>query len=66
MEKVQRLKRELAYTGTVLRVYRDTVQVPGCPPEAWDFIAHDGAAAVVAVREDGSVAASPGAAFSPV
>ena len=29
MEKVQRLKRELAYTGTVLRVYRDTVQVPG-------------------------------------
>lgn len=55
MEKVQRLKRELAYTGTVLRVYRDTVQVPGCPPEEWDFIAHDGAAAVVAVREDGKI-----------
>ena len=28
MEKVERLKRELAYTGTVLKVYKDTVQVP--------------------------------------
>lgn len=55
MEKVQRLKRELAYTGTVLRVYRDTVQVPGCQPEIWDFISHDGAAAVVPVREDGKI-----------
>ena len=55
MKKIPRLKRELAYTGTILRVYQDTVQVPDGETRVWDFIAHDGAAAVVAVREDGKI-----------
>lgn len=29
MEKTIRLERELAYTGTILKVYRDTVVAPG-------------------------------------
>lgn len=55
MKKIPRLKRELAYTGTILRVYQDTVQVPDGESRVWDFVAHDGAAAVVAVREDGKI-----------
>ena len=29
MEKTTRLKRELAYTGTILKIYRDTVVANG-------------------------------------
>lgn len=55
MEKVERLNREMAYTGTVLKVYRDTVQVSNGKRAVWDYIHHDGAAAVVPVREDGKI-----------
>lgn len=52
MEKVKRLKREIRAKGTVINLYKDTVEVNGSIAE-WDFIHHDGAAAVVAVTEDG-------------
>lgn len=51
---VERLKRELKYEGTVLKMYEDTVKVNGHEAK-WDFIHHDGAAAVVAVNEDGKL-----------
>ena len=53
MEKVERLSRELAYKGTVINVYRDHVRVPNGIEADWDYIHHDGAAAVVPVLEDG-------------
>ena len=49
---VIREKRELAYEGTILKVYKDYVVANG-HPAVWDFIHHDGAAAVVPVLEDG-------------
>lgn len=52
MEPVKRLKRELRAKGTVIDLYKDTVEVNGHVAE-WDYIHHDGAAAVVAVNEDG-------------
>ena len=53
-EKVIRLKRELKYQGTILKVYLDTVVANG--HEAyWDFIHHDGAAAVLPVTDDGKI-----------
>jgi len=55
MEKVERLKRELAYQGKVIQVYQDTVRVPNGNITVWDYIHHDGAAAVVPVMEDGSI-----------
>ncbi|MDD3402663.1 MAG: NUDIX hydrolase [Hespellia sp.] len=55
VEKVKRLKRELAYQGIVTNMYRDTVEVPGGAIEEWDFLHHDGAAAVVPVTEDGKI-----------
>lgn len=53
MEKVERLSRELAYQGTVIRVYKDHVRVPNGNEADWDYIHHDGAAAVVPVLPDG-------------
>ncbi len=54
MEATIRLKRDLAYTGTILRVYRDTVLANGIREE-YDYIHHDGAAAVLPVTEDGKI-----------
>lgn len=50
MEKTIRLERELAYTGTILKVYRDTVVANGIQ-ETYDYIHHDGAAAVLPVTK---------------
>lgn len=54
MEPVKRLKRELRAQGTVIGLYKDTVEVNGTIAE-WDYIHHDGAAAVVAVNDDGKL-----------
>lgn len=54
MEPVKRLKRELRAQGTVINLYKDTVEVNGNIAE-WDYIHHDGAAAVVAVNEEGKL-----------
>lgn len=54
MEPVKRLKRELMYKGTILSMYKDTVDANGHIAE-WDFIHHDGAAAVVPVTAEGKL-----------
>ncbi len=54
MEKVIRLNRELKYQGTILKFYEDTVVSNGHEAR-WDFIHHDGAAAVLPVAEDGRI-----------
>lgn len=54
MESVKRLKRELVYQGTILDVYKDTVEANGHKAE-WDFIHHHGAAAVVPVTKEGKI-----------
>lgn len=48
MEATIRLKRDLAYTGTILKIYRDTVVANGIE-EVYDYIHHDGAAAVLPI-----------------
>ena len=54
-EEVRRIGRELAYKGTVLDVYCDTMEFENGNTAKWDFIHHDGAAAVVPVTEDGKI-----------
>jgi ADP-ribose pyrophosphatase len=54
MEPVKRLKREVRAKGTVITLYKDTVEVNGHIAE-WDYIHHDGAAAVVAVNDEGKL-----------
>lgn len=51
----KRLKRELIYKGSIINYYRDTVQVPNGNIVEWDFIGHNGAAAVVPVTKDGRI-----------
>ena len=51
---VKRLSREPAYKGAVLTVCRDLVEVNGLH-ENYDFIHHDGAAAVLPVTENGNI-----------
>ena len=54
-DEIKRIGRELVYQGAILRVYKDCVKVPDGSTADWDFIQHDGAAAVVPVMEDGRI-----------
>ena len=54
-EDVKRMGRELAYQGTVLKVYKDHMKLSNGNTEDWDFIHHDGAAAVIPVMDDGKI-----------
>ncbi|MBR1598668.1 MAG: NUDIX hydrolase [Lachnospiraceae bacterium] len=54
MEPIKRLKRELRAQGTVIGLYKDTVEINGTTAE-WDYIHHDGAACVVAVNNNGKL-----------
>lgn len=51
---IKRVKRELVYQGSILDIYNDSIQLPDGKIEHWDYVEHrKGAAAVVAVLEDG-------------
>lgn len=52
---MKRIDRELKYTGSILKVYTDTIELDDGKKAEYDFIHHDGAAAVVPVREDGKI-----------
>lgn len=54
-EEIRRVKRELAYEGTVLKVYRDHMEFENGNTALFDYIHHDGAAAVVPVMDDGKI-----------
>lgn len=55
MDQVKRIKRELAYKGAVLDVYNDTMLTPDGMTVQYDYIHHNGAAAVVPVTADGKI-----------
>ena len=54
-DEFKRLDRELVYKGSIVDFYKDTVKVPNGNVVKWDFIKHQGAAAVVPVLEDGRI-----------
>lgn len=54
-EEIRRVKRELAYTGTVIEVYKDYMEFEDGKTAEWDYIHHNGAAAVVPVLDDGRI-----------
>lgn len=51
---VVRVDRKLKYQGNILKIYEDTVIANGHEAR-WDFIHHDGAAAVLPVAADGKI-----------
>ena len=55
MEGFKRIKRELIAKGAIIDYYQDTMSIPNGNIAKWDLIDHKGAAAVVAVREDGKL-----------
>ncbi|MCI8373684.1 MAG: NUDIX hydrolase [Lachnospiraceae bacterium] len=52
-DKVERVDRKLVYQGHIFDVYTDYVKVHEDRIAEWDFIKHKGAAAAVAVLDDG-------------
>lgn len=52
---MKRLKRELKYQGSIIPVYADTMELPNGKQVQWDYIDHNGAAAVIPVLEDGRI-----------
>ena len=59
-EQFKRLDRKLVYHGHIVDFYEDTMQVPNGNVVKWDFIKHNGAAAVVPVLDDGRITDSQG------
>ena len=55
MEHIKRVGRELMYKASMLEFYKDTIVTPDGKTVYWDHIEHKGAAAVVAVRDDGRI-----------
>ena len=54
-EEVKRVGRDLAYEGTVIKVYKDHMKFANGNTAEWDFIHHDGVAAVIPVMDDGKI-----------
>lgn len=55
MEKYERIGRELVHKGAIIDYYQDTIKIPNGNIAKWDYIKHKGAAAVVAVKDDGKL-----------
>lgn len=51
----ERIDRQLVRTGAITEIYEDTISLPDGRIEKWDLVDHVGAAAVVAVLDDGSI-----------
>ncbi len=54
MSGFKRVDRELVYEGSILKVYKDQVDING-HQETWDFFHHRGGAAVVPVTDEGKI-----------
>lgn len=53
--EIKRNGRELIHKGAIIDVYTDHMEFPNGHRADWDFIHHDGAAAVVPVLPDGRI-----------
>ena len=53
MDNYERIDRELIHKGVIIDYYQDTMKIPNGTTAKWDFIKHKGAAAVVAMKDDG-------------
>ncbi len=51
--KIERIKRTEAAKGALLTYCRDTVRIPNGNIREWDYIAHQGAAAILPVTAEG-------------
>lgn len=54
-EGLVRVDRKLAYTGSIMHVYQDAMQLPDGKIVNWDYFPHKGGAAVVPVLDTGEI-----------
>lgn len=54
-EEFKRLDRKLIHNGKIIDYYQDMIKLPNGNEAIYDFIKHKGAAAMIAVREDGKL-----------
>lgn len=52
---IKRINRELVYKGAITELYKDTIEDKDGHIQYYDFIKHNGAAAVVPVTDDGKL-----------
>lgn len=55
MKPQKRLDRKLVFTGRILNFYEDTIETQDGKIVYYDFLGHKGAAAVVAITDDGKL-----------
>ena len=55
MEEIKRIGRKEVCKGNILTMYEDSILMPDGKVAKWDFLGHNGAAAVVAVRDDNRI-----------
>lgn len=55
MEHMKRVARSLVCRGTWISLYKDTMSFANGNTASWDFIHHNGAAAMVAEEENGQI-----------
>lgn len=55
MEPQKRLDRKLVFTGRILNFYEDIIETQDGKIVYYDFLGHKGAAAVVAITDDGKL-----------
>lgn len=53
IDQIKRVERTLIANGAIIDYYQDTMELPNGKLAKWDLIDHKGAAAVVAVLDDG-------------
>ena len=53
--EVKRVGRDLVYQGAIIEVYQDHMEFANGNRSDWDYVHHNGAAAVVPVLEDGRI-----------
>lgn len=55
MSEYKKLRQELAYKGKIVDFYRDYIQLPNGKEVEWDYVSHNGAAAILPVDEEGKI-----------
>lgn len=54
-QRLKRVDRKLAYKGSIMKIYRDDMEMPDGKIVQWDYFHHNGGAAVIPVLEDGRI-----------
>lgn len=55
MNEIKRQARKLVHKGVIVDFYEDTMEMPNGKLATWDFIQHKGAAAILAVDDEGKL-----------